>query len=79
MAPPSQLIHMGAEPRTGFTTEGLILTAAGSVVPPLVPILLPELSLTEEGHLVVSPSQGKRHQLLTQDSSGGPSPPWVLI
>lgn len=46
---------------------------------PLVPILLPELSLPEEGHLVMSPSQGKGHQLLTQDGSGGPSPPWVLI
>ena len=51
MAPPDQPIHAGAEPRTSFTTEGLILPAAGSAATLTAPIPLLEPSLTEEGTL----------------------------
>lgn len=54
MAPPDQPIHAGAEPRTGFTAEGLILPAAGSAATLTVPIPLLEPSLTEEGTLPVA-------------------------
>ena len=55
MVPSDQLIHTGAEPRTGFIADGLILPAVGSAAILRAHIPLLEVSLIEEGHLAQAP------------------------